>query len=307
MVDALASGASEGNLVEVQILFRPQVNKDFMDRERLTITLRKDIIKQLDRTIDGFRIRNRSHAIEYFLSKGLGPKVSKAFILAGGRGVKMRPFTYEMPKAMIPVRNRPLLEHVIEIIRSFGIREIIISIDYLGDKIKDYFGDGGKFGVRITYAEEIKPKGTAVPLRSAKSLIGSNPFILWHCDVLADIDLMDFIDFHESHKGMVTMALTPVSDPSAFGAVKLRGDNIVDFKEKAGHGPEVSRLINAGIYLMNPKIIDYIPKKPVSYLEKDVLPTLIKKGHLYGYVFEGKWFDVSTPAVYERALKEWKK
>lgn len=278
-----------------------------MDRDRLTITLRKDVVKQLDRTIDGFRIRNRSHAIEYYLSKGLGPKVNKVLILAGGRGIKMRPFTYEMPKSMIPVRNRPILEHVIEIIRSFDIRDIMISIDYLGDKIKGYFGDGSKFGVHITYAEGIKPTGTAVPLISAKTFMGNNPFILWHGDVLADIDLMDLINFHESHKGLMTMALTSVSDPSAYGAVKLRGDKIMDFKEKAGRGPEVSRVINAGIYIMNPKIIDYIPNKPVSYLEKDVLPVLVKKGYLYGYVFAGQWFDVSTPDVYARALKEWKK
>jgi len=278
-----------------------------MERERLTITLRKDIIKQLDRSIDGFRIRNRSHAIEYFLSKGLGPKVNKVFILAGGRGIKMRPFTYEMPKSMIPVKNRPILEHIIEIIRSFDIRDIIISIDYLGEKIKEYFGDGSKFGVRITYVEGIKPSGTAAPLLAAKNIIGNNPFILWHGDVLADIDLVDMIDFHESNKEIATMALTSVVDPSAYGAVKMRGSEIVEFREKAGRGPDISRLINAGIYVMDPRFIDYIPKKSVSYIEKDVLPELIKKDHLYGYVFEGQWFDVSTPEIYERVLKEWKK
>jgi NDP-sugar pyrophosphorylase family protein len=278
-----------------------------MDRERLTITLRRDIIKQVDKSIDGVRIRNRSHAIEYFLSKGFGPKVSQALILAGGKGIKMRPFTYEMPKTMIPVHGRPILEHIIEHIREFNIRDIIISVDYLGEKIREYFGDGSKLGVRITYIENDKPTGNAPPLKLARNFLSGNPFILWHGDVLADIDLMDLIDFHEEHKKLVTMALTSVIDPSEYGAVRLHGNNIVDFQEKAGKGPDVSRLINAGIYVVDPSAIEYIPKKQVSYLEKDVLPELIKKNNLCGYVFEGKWYDVSTPAIYAEVLKKWKK
>lgn len=278
-----------------------------MDRERLTITLRKDLIKQVDRVIDQVRIRNRSHAIEYLLSKALGPRVSKAFILAGGKGLKMRPFTYEMPKPMIPVKNRPILEHIISTLREYNIRDIIISIDYLGEKIKEYFGDGSKFGVKITYVETSKPIGTAAPLLKAKKYLNNSPFLMWHGDVLADINLDDLFNFHESHKKQVTMAMTSVEDPSAYGAVKLRGNEVVDFQEKIGRGPEVSRLINAGIYIMDSKIIDYIPKKEKSLLEKDVLPNLVKKRQLYGYVFEGQWFDISTPKIYERALKEWRK
>lgn len=278
-----------------------------MDRERLTITLRRDIIKQVDKSVDGVRIRNRSHAIEYFLAKGFGPKVSQALILTGGKGIKMRPFTYEMPKTMIPVHGRPILEHIVEHLREFNIRDIIISTDYLGEKIREYFGDGSKMGVRITYIENDKPTGTAPPLKLAKNFLAGNPFILWHGDVLADIDLMDLIDFHEEHKKLVTMALTSVIDPSEYGAVRLHGNNIVDFKEKAGKGPDISRLINAGIYVIDPNAIEYVPKKTISYLEKDVLPELIKKNNLCGYVFEGKWYDVSTPAIYAEVLKKWGK
>lgn len=277
-----------------------------MDRERLTITLRKDIIKQIDDAMDGVRLRNRSHTIEYYLTKALGPKIGKVLILAGGQGIKMRPFTYEMPKCMIPVKGKPILEHIIENVREQGIRDIIISIDYLGEKVKDYFGDGSKLGVKIDYIETEKPTGTAMPLVRAKKLLGKEPFILLHGDVLANINYNDLFDFHQSHKDLITIALTSVADPSAYGAVKLQGSKIVDFQEKIGHGPEVSRLINAGIHIINPKLIDYIPNKPVSLLEKDVLPELVKKGHVRGYVFDGLWFDISTPEVYERALKEWK-
>lgn len=277
-----------------------------MDRVRLTITLKKNLIKSVDKAIDGVKIRNRSHAIEYLLSKILAPKISRAFILAGGYGVKMRPFTYEMPKGLIPVNNRPILEHIIDRLKEINIKDIIISIDYLGEKIKEYFGDGSKFGVKITYIENSKPSGTAYPLLAAKNILGKSPFLLIHGDVLANIDFVDMINFHESHKGIITMALTSVEDPSAYGAVKLSGSKIMEFREKIGRGPEVSRLINAGIYVVNPTFLDFIPQKKNSYLEKDVFPKLVKNKEIYGYVFAGSWFDVGTPTVYERALREWK-
>jgi len=278
-----------------------------MDRQRLTITMKKELLKQVDLAIDGTRIRNRSHAIEYLLSKSLGPSISQAFILAGGRGVKMRPFTYEMPKTMIPVHNCPILEHIINQLRENGIKDIIISIDYLGEKIKEYFKDGNKFGVKITYLQEKNPTGTAAPLLKAKKYLTSNFFLVIHGDVLANIDYHDLISFAENNKPVVTMTLTSLADPSQCGTVKLRGAKVVDFQEKIGKGPEVSRLINAGIYVMSNKIFNYIPKKNVSMLEKDVFPELTKKGLITGYFFEGQWFDISTPEIYERALKEWRK
>lgn len=277
-------------------------------RERLTITLRSDLLTQIDKKIDGVKIRNRSHAIEYYLTKSLGAKISKAFILAGGRGLKMRPFTYEMPKCMIPINNRPILEYSIELLRNNNIREIYIGIDYLGQKIKDYFGDGSKFGVKIYYFESKKPSGTAGTLRGAQNILKNDKFILLHGDVLADIDLMDMIDFAEEEKSVVTMALTSIDDPSLYGSVRLRGANVVDFSEKPKNGHNVSRLVNAGIYILSPEIFKYIPEgKRIVSLEKNVFPKLITERKIAGYHFAGQWFDVSTPKIYERALKEWKK
>src|SRR3989339_783836 len=151
-------------------------------RDRLTVTLKKEVLKNLDKYIDGSRIRNRSHAVEYILEKHFSPKVKKAVILAGGRGLKMRPFTYEMPKAMIPINNRPVLEYIIENLRRNDIRDIIISIGYLGDKIKEYFGNGSKFGVNITYLIQKKETGTIEPLLQTKKLIGDEPFLLYYGD-----------------------------------------------------------------------------------------------------------------------------
>lgn len=278
-----------------------------MQRERLTITLRRDLISQIDRKIDLVRIRNRSHAIEYLLSKSLGGKISQAFILAGGHGLKMRPFTYEMPKSMIPIHNRPLLEHTIELLRNNNIRDIYIAIDYLGGKIKEYFGDGAKFGVKITYVESKKPLGTAGALLDAKKHLNHSPFLLIHGDVIADIDLTDMIDFFEEEKGIATMALTSVEDPSSYGAVRLRGSRIVEFSEKPKSEARTSRLINAGIYIMNPNIFSYIPQKKTPSLEQDVFPKIVSEGKMIGYHFAGSWFDISTPKSYERAIREWGK
>lgn len=278
-----------------------------MTRQRLTITLKKDVIRALDQTIDGDRIRNRSHAIEYLLSKTLAPKIKKAFILAGGAGVKMRPFTYEMPKTMLPVKGKPILEHIIDKLREHNIREIIILVGALGDKIKNHFGDGAKFGISIVYIEEPKEEGTAAPLRLAKNLLGNEPFLLLYGDVLADINLTDFIDFHSAHGGLTSIALTSVAKPSEYGVVCLHGDKVVDFTEKPHKAHTLSHVVFSGIQILSPKVIEMVPKKGFSMLENDLLPKLAKSGQLYGYLFEGRWYDVGTPEIYAEAVKEWGK
>lgn len=278
-----------------------------MERKRLTITLKKDLLPEVDKIIDGEKIRNRSHAIEFLLLQALRPKIKKALVLAGGKGLKMRPFTYEMPKSMIPVHGRPILEYTIELLRNHDIRDIILLIGYLGDKIKAHFGDGSKLGVKITYIEEKKEVGTARPLLLAKKYLDEEPFLLIYGDILVDIDLADFISFHQEEKGIATVALTSVAEPSPYGVVKLRGSRILGFEEKPTRAPKLSHLISAGLYVLEPGIFDYISKKPYSMLEEDVLPKLASEGSLRGFPFEGQWFDVGTPEIYERVLKEWKK
>lgn len=279
-----------------------------MERERITITIRKDILRQVDAQIDGTKLRNRSHAIESFVSKGLGSQLGTAFVLAGGKGLKMRPFTYEMPKSMIPVNGRPILEHILEQLRSHNIRSIVLLTGYLGQKIQDHFGDGSKFGVHIQYLHEEQPLGTAGALHAASQFINQQPFFLLHGDVLADINLTELAEFHEQHHRLATMALTSVSDPRAYGSVRLSGTKVVSFDEKPSDDPGVSRLVNAGVYVLDPGVLSLIPNrtnKPV-FLEDGVFPALVERGQLTGYLFQGTWFDISTPETYERALKEWK-
>lgn len=277
-----------------------------MDRERLTITLKKSLLSKVDDLIDGVNIRNRSHAIENLIIKSLGPKVTQAVILAGGKGLHMRPFTYEMPKGLLPVGGKPILEHIIDLLRKNGITRVVISIGHLGEKIREHFGDGTKFGVSITYVAEEKEAGTGGALLLAKKYIEGNTFLVIHGDTIFDINLQDFITFHKDEEAIASIALTSVVDPSSFGEVILHGSKIKKFIEKPLKGQQTSQLINCGLYLFDKKIFDYLPKISFSLLE-EVFPRLAAAGQLAGFLFEGRWVDVGTPFSYEKAIKEWGK
>ncbi len=275
-----------------------------MTRQKLCITLKTDILNKIDSMVDGLTLRNRSHVIECLLTQSLPSKISRALILCSGKGLKMRPFTYEMPKAMLLVRGKPILEHIIILLKKNNIHEAIILLGPKGEKIRDYFKDGSNFGIKITYLEEEKPSGTAIPLLRAKDLLKNEPFFLIYGDVLSKINLKEMIDFHEENKKPITMAITSVEEAGDWGVVNLCGNRITSFVEKP-RNPGLSHLVNAGIFIIEPEIIDKIPTKKFSRLEDDVFPDLVEKGKINGYLFEGKWFDVGTPADYGRAIKEW--
>ncbi len=278
-----------------------------MRRQRLTITLKKEIVDLLDKQIDKEKLRNRSQAIEYFLSQLLLPKVTKVLILAGGEGVKFRPFTYEMPKVLIPIRGKALLEYTLENLKKYNFSEIIISIGHFGRKIKEYFKDGKKFGLNISYlVQERKIPGTSQPVKQAEKILKNETFLLIYGDVFAEIDYQDFLNFHQSHSGIVTMALASVDRPGDWGVAEMRGNLIINFLEKPKEKMVRSHLVNAGIFICQPEIFKYI-KKNSERLEKDVFPFLARKKKLFGYPFEGNWYDLSTPEIYEEVLKKFNK
>lgn len=274
-------------------------------RERLTITLRSDLLPTIDATIDGSRIRNRSHAIEYLIQSALKPKSRRALILAGGKGVHMRPLTYEMPKAMLPVKGRPILEYTIERLRNADIRDILILVGHLGEKIREHFGDGERFGVKIRYIEEKVEEGTAAPLRLAAPHLKGQPFLLIYGDTLIDLDLADLVKSHAESGALATIALTSAENPSEFGVVRMHGDRIVEFLQKPPRRAQLSHLIFTGVGVLSTEVIDLIPKRGPAMLETHVFPKLAEQKNLAGYVFEGQWFDIGTPEAYEQALKEW--
>lgn len=275
-------------------------------KERLTITLDKGLLILLDQFIDGKKIRNRSHAIEYVLNKELKPRVRQAVILAAGEGTRMRPYTYEMPKSMLTVKNKPLLEYMVEKLRDYNIRDIVIVVGKFGEKIEKYFGDGEKWGVKIRYIKEKSPTGTAYPLKEAeKYLKGKDPFLVAYSDILAEINLDDLIDYHEKNRGLATVALTTTHKLEKAGIAQLRGTKIVKFAEKPKGKLAKSGLINAGLIVLEKKVLERVPKKKGTSLEKDILEKLAKEEKVIGYPFEGRWYDVGTTEAYEKVLKKW--
>ncbi len=274
-------------------------------KERVTLTLGSEILGEVDRRVDGLRIKNRSHAVELLLMQALGNHMPKTvLILAGGRGVRLQPITHELPKPLLPLHDKHLLHHILDLFRKYGIKNIVLSIGYKGDKIKEAFGNGKRLGMSISYVEEDKPLGTAGPLRLARAFL-TETFIACNADELKDIDLADMYMSHKEHGATATVALTTVEDPSAYGVARLQGNRILEFVEKPKKEKAPSNLINSGLYMMEPEIIDYIPEG-FAMLEKDVFPKLAAQGKLFGYPFSGQWFDTGTLERYERAIKEWK-
>jgi len=277
-----------------------------MEREKLTVTIKKDLFSKIDAIVDGKKIRNRSHATEFLIEAGLGiNKITKAVILAGGEGTRLRPYTYEVAKPMLPIKGKPMVQHVIDLLKSHGVTDIYLAIGYKGEQIEEYFGNGSRFGLNIKYVREKSPLGTAGPLRLLKKYLDDSFFLIW-ADCISKIDLTDFAHFHKSHDGLATIALTTVDDTSRFGVASMKGSLITGFVEKPKNEDAPTKLVNTGIAIFEPAIIDkYIPKTGKAMVEKDVYPKLSAEGKLFGYPFEGQWFDTGTHEAYERAIKEW--
>lgn len=274
-------------------------------KERITITLDKNLISQIDKRIDGNIIKNRSQQIELLLSRSLGTNVpGKALLLVGGKGTRLRPLTYKKPKGLLEINKKSVIEHLLELFKKYGIRDIILSVGYLKEKIMDHFEDGSKFGVNITYIEEDKPLGTAGPLKLAKEHLNSS-FIVSNGDELKDVNIPRMFRLHTRKDAWATVALKTVPDPSEYGVAKLDGSRILDFIEKPKASVAPSNLINAGFYIMDPKVIDLIPDG-YAMLETDVFPELAKRGVLRGFPFQGQWFDIGNLERYETAKKMWK-
>ncbi len=230
-------------------------------------------------------------------------KIKKALILAGGLGTRLRPITYEIPKALIPIHGKTITEHLFDLFKKYDITEIYLAVGYLRTKIKEKFRDGSHLGINVTYIEETDPLGTAGPIRKGKKYF-TETFIVTNGDELKNIDIDSMYEVHKKNKALVTIALTEVEEPSNYGVAKMKGSKILEFIEKPKKGTEPSKLINSGFYIIEPEVIDMIPNG-FSMLEKDVFPKLAKEGKLFGYHFKGQWFDTGTMERYETAIKEW--
>ncbi len=273
-------------------------------KERVTLTIEQNILETVDKRVDGFKIKNRSHAVELLLLKALDQnRPRKALILAGGQGTRLRPITHEIPKPLVPLHDKPILQHAIDLFKKYGITEILLSVGYKAEKIKEYFGNGKRFGVTITYLEETEPLGTAGPLNLAREHL-TDTFMMCNADELKNIDLHEMYLFHKENGAKATLALTTVADPSQYGVAKLTGNKILEFIEKPAQGTAPSNLINAGLYVLEPSVFDVVPKGAGS-MERDVFPKIAQEGKLFGFPFSGQWFDTGTLERYEEAMQKW--
>ena len=274
-------------------------------KERITITLDKNLLGQIDKRIDGIEIKNRSQEIENILSESLGTHIPrKAVLLVGGKGTRLKPLTDKTPKALLEVHKKAVTEHIFDLLKKYGIKEAVLCVGHLKNKIKEHFGDGSGFGINIDYVEEDEPLGTAGPLKLAKKYLKES-FIVSNGDELKNINIPRMFRLHKRKDALATLALTTVQDPSHYGVARLDGSRIVEFVEKPKKEETPSNLINAGFYILEPQVIDMIPEG-FSMLEKDVFPKLAKMGRLRGFPFAGQWFDIGTIERYKLAEKNWK-
>jgi len=249
-------------------------------KERITLTLDAEIIKQIDQSIDGFLIKNRSHAIELLLLKSLKRDIARhAIILAAGKEDRVEK---DKPNGMLLVQNKPVMAHLIELFKKYGIKDILIGVCYGKEQIKSYFGNGHSFGVRIRYIEEDEPSGTINIVQKAKPFLSGN-FFVTNSDELKDISLRDMFRTHKENNALATLALTTVKDPKSYGVVHIDGTRIKEFLEKPKDEKQAN-MINAGLYLMELEVLDMIPKGMKMFY--DFFPTLAEQDKLIVILFQ---------------------
>lgn len=227
----------------------------------------------------------------------------QAVILVGGFGTRLRPLTLSLPKQMLPVAGKTMLERVVSRLADAGIGEVVLSLGYRPEVFAEAFPDNRCAGVQLRYAVEPEPLDTAGAIAFAADAAGiSERFLALNGDVLTDLDLSTLCDRHAQTGAAATIALTPVDDPSRYGVVPLRPDGRVDaFIEKPDPGTAPSNWINAGAYMLEPEVLDLVTRGRKVSIEREVFPALVEQGRLFGVHSEAYWIDAGTPEAYLQA------
>lgn len=230
----------------------------------------------------------------------------QALILAGGKGTRLRPLTVYTPKPIVPVMNRPFLLYQIEILRRCGITDITLSLSYQPDKIEHLLGSGSEFGVNLRYITEPSPMGTGGAYRFAADTLRETT-VVFNGDILTNLDVGKLVEFHRARNAEATITLAPVDDPSRYGLVQIDADERVERFVEKPTADELAQLnintINAGVYVLEPSVLDLIAKDTNRSFEYDVFPEILKREMPFsGYVMKDEyWLDIGTPASYLRA------
>jgi len=227
----------------------------------------------------------------------------RAVVLVGGFGTRLRPLTYSVPKPMLPVGHRPIIEHLVRRLGAAGVDEVVLALGFKPEPFLAAFPDGECAGVALRYAVEPEPLDTAGAIAFAAREAGiDETFVVLNGDVICDLDIATLVAFHLAHGAEATLHLTPVPDPSAFGVVELGEDGVVRrFVEKPAPGTAPSNLINAGAYVLEPSVVARVPAGRKFSIERDVFPAIVADGGIYGLATEDYWIDTGRPDTYLQA------
>ncbi len=227
----------------------------------------------------------------------------KAVVMAGGEGSRLRPLTSRLPKPLAPIANRPVMHHIVDLLRQHGITEIVATLHYLADEIESYFGDGTRMGVHMSYVVEDTPLGTAGAVKMAEDRLRDDSFLIISGDALTNLNVGEMIARHRSEGNAATIALQSVSNPLEFGVVITdEQSRITRFLEKPSWGEVFSDTINTGIYVLRPEIFDYMERGGIYDFSKDIFPRLLREGkRIGGYVTGDYWTDVGNLQQYQQA------
>jgi mannose-1-phosphate guanylyltransferase len=231
----------------------------------------------------------------------------KAVVLVGGEGTRLRPLTYTTPKSLLPIANQPFLERQLAWLESHGVDEVVLSLGYMPDAFVRHFPDGKHGAVRLSCVVEANPLGTGGGIRYAAEAQGLHErVVVCNGDVLTDLDLGSMIRFHEASGAEATIALTEVEDPSAFGVVPTRSDGeVIGFIEKPPRELAPTNWINAGIYVLEPALLNRIPPRVNVSIERETFPRVIEsRGSLFAFHGAGYWLDIGTPDKYLQAHQD---
>jgi len=227
--------------------------------------------------------------------------MTKGIIISGGWGTRLRPLTCTMPKSLIPIVNKPVIERQILLLKSAGIKDIILAVSVMSDVLRAYFGEGDKLGINIQYTDEKTPLGTAGAIKLAEDFLKDENFFMLNGDVILNFDFKELIQAHARYGGLGVIASKIVPDPSRYGVIiaEKKSNKILKFLEKSEYTPlngkDIPIPINAGVYILEPDIFQYIkPNKKVS-IEHDVFPILVSEEKLYHYSIPGIWKDIGNP------------
>ena len=229
----------------------------------------------------------------------------KAVVMAGGQGTRLRPLTSNQPKPMVPIGNKPTVQHTLELLARHGINDVVMTVAFMSQMLRNHFGDGSSLGMNIEYSVEESPLGTAGSVKNAQSALEDTFFII-SGDALTDFDLTEILDFHREREALVTIALKSVDNPLEFGVVIVDEEGRIErFLEKPGWGQVFSDTINTGIYVLEPQVLDYIPGGAVYDFSHELFPKLFGMHKpLYGHLSNGYWQDIGSLEQYLQANRD---